>query len=316
MTRSTADPGARALREAVVASITPTAWVVAALYGLLIVIHPFALPGEHRWTMSIVATASASLSAATALWWQRQKRPDWAHLVNAWLAGIVLINTVLHFIFFPQAGNITNFIILILGAGLVLLSRISFYAIVSLAVGSWAGIVVTLQVPDPNEWGWFLFFAVFVGIILEEQRIHATRASGGREQLLIDRSAALQDLVQTQALTDSDISPILQLIGESARSNLSASSVDIWLGEDDTEKLKHVVTQGASSPSGLKNRVPDRLELSAEFKTSLLENRTVTYREPDSSADLSNSPEAPTLHVGIISARHVAGLIRITRELN
>jgi len=266
--------------------------------------------------MSIVALVSASLSAATALWWKRQQRPDWAHIVNAWLASIVLFNTVLHFIFFPQAGNTTNFIILILGSGLVLLSRISFYTVVALAVGSWVGIVVTMQVPNPNEWGWFLFFAVFVGIILEEQRIHATRASGGREQLLIDRRAALQDLVQTQALTDSDISPILQLIGESARSNLSASSVDIWLREDDSEKLRLVVTLGISRPSGPGGATPESLELSADFKTSLLENRTVANRDAHHSTELSQSPDLPILHVGIISARDVSGLIRIRREEN
>ena len=316
MKTATADPGARALREAVVASITPTAWVVAALYGLLIVIHPFALPGEHRWTMSIIALISAFLSAATALWWKGQQRPDWAHLVNAWLAGIVLLNTVLHFVFFPQAGNTTNFIILILGSGLVLLSRISFYTVVSLAVGSWVGIVVTMRVPNPTEWGWFLFFAVFVGIILEEQRIHATRASGGREQLLIDRRAALQDLVQTQALTDSDISPILQLIGESAGFNLSASSVDIWLGEDDSEELQLVISLGMPHPSGPSSPPPETLQLSTEFKTSLLENRTVTNRDSDYSANRSQSPDPPVLHVGIISARSVSGLIRITRERN
>ena len=316
MRRSTADPGARALREAVAASITPTAWVVAALYGLLIVIHPFALPGEHRLTMSIIAAVSASLSAATALWWKRQQWPDWAHLVNAWLASIVLLNTVLHFIFFPQAGNTTNFIILILGSGLVLLSRISFYTVVSLAVGSWVAIVETMEVPNPNEWGWFLFFAVFVGIILEEQRIHATRASGGREQLLIDRRAALQDLVQTQALTDSDISPILQLIGESARSNLSASSVNIWLGEDDSEQLRLAVALGTSHPSDRGTPNPESLELSPEFKTSLLENRTVANRESHYSDELPQPPNPPVLHVGIISARNVSGLIRISREPN
>ncbi|MDG2051952.1 MAG: ATP-binding protein [Myxococcota bacterium] len=313
MRESPADPGARALREAVVASIIPTAWVVAALYGLLVIIHPFALPGEHRWTMSIIAVCSAALSAVTALWWKRQKRPAWAHLVNAWLASIVLINTVLHFILFPQAGNTTNFIILILGAGLVLLSRISFYIVVFLALGSWVGIVGVLKVPDPNEWGWFLFFAVFVGIILEEQRIHATRASGGREQLLIDRSTALQKLVQTQALTDSDI---LQLIGESACSNLSASSVDIWLSETQSEQLQHVVAQEVPHPPDQNESPPTGLELSPELRTLLLENRTVANREPNSLLENEHRPNQPTLHVGIISARHISGVIRIKREVD
>ena len=316
MKKPPGDPGARALREAVSASITPTAWVITALYGLLIAIHPFALPGPDRWTMSVIAAVSACLSAATALLWQRHRRPEHAHAVNAWLASIVLGNTVLHFILFPQAGNTTNFIILILGAGLVMLSRVSFYVIVSLSVAAWAAIVVDFDVVDPTEWGWFLYFAVFVGIILEEQRIHATRASGEREQLLLTRSAALQNLVQTPALADANITPILHLIGESARSHLSASSIDIWVRDNDSDQLKHEVTLGGPSPNPEKTQAQDALILSEGFTKLLLENRTVEGEESVSHGgpEAWNHPGQPTLSVGMISARHIMGVIRVRRE--
>ena len=140
------DPGTRALREAVSASITPMAWFLAALYGLLTVIHPYVLSGEHRWSMSLVAAISSVLSVATALAWTRSPQPKQAHLASAFLASIALINTVLHFALFQQAVNTTNFVILILGSGLVMLSRVSFYSIVVLALVAWATIVAIFDV--------------------------------------------------------------------------------------------------------------------------------------------------------------------------
>jgi signal transduction histidine kinase/ActR/RegA family two-component response regulator len=179
------DPGTRALRDAISASIAPMAWCLAGLYGLLAVIHPFILSGDQRLVMAVVAAVSSALSAAVALTWRKNPRPDRAHLINFLLAGIALVNTVLHFALFQEAVNTTNFVILILGLGLVMLSRVSFYSIVALALIAWTTIVTAFDVPDPSEWGWFLFFAAFVGAILEEQRIHATRASGVREELLL-----------------------------------------------------------------------------------------------------------------------------------
>ena len=165
------DPGTRALREAISASITPIAWLLAVLYGSLAAIHPFVLSGENRWPMALVAAVSSILSAAIALAWKKSPRPTQAHLVSGLLAGIALVNTVLHFALFRQAVNTTNFVILILGLGLVLLSRVSFYSILALALAAWVTIVTLFNVPEPSEWGWFLFFAAFVGSILEEQRI-------------------------------------------------------------------------------------------------------------------------------------------------
>ena len=156
------DPGSRALREAVSASIAPMAWLLAGLFGLLVAIHPIVLSGEHGWTMSIVAGASSALSGAIALWWKNHPRPNHAHSVSALLAVIPLINTVLHFALFQQAVNTSNFIILILGAGLVMLSRVSYYTLVTLALVAWVTIVIRFDVPEPSEWGWFLFFAVSV----------------------------------------------------------------------------------------------------------------------------------------------------------
>jgi len=45
LTISQIDPGTRALRNASSGSITPVAWGFTVLYGMLTVIHPFALSG-------------------------------------------------------------------------------------------------------------------------------------------------------------------------------------------------------------------------------------------------------------------------------
>jgi signal transduction histidine kinase/CheY-like chemotaxis protein len=311
------DPGARALREAVSTSITPMAWLLAGLYGLLIVIHPIALSGEHRWSMAITAGFSSALAVATALWWRKSPQPDHAHLVSAFLVGVALINTVLHFALFQQAANTTNFIILILGAGLIMLSRVSYYIIVTLAVLAWITIVNYFNVSEPSEWGWFLFFAVFVGSILEEQRIHATSDSRKREVLLLERSTALQNLVKSPALSDTNVTHILNLIAEAARVNLAASSVTIWLPEGDGQDLRLVAVDrnALTSPSP---PTPQTLAISEEFTRLLSENRTVTSNphagRSSSGEDFYSGGQQPTLYVGIISSRHVAGVILVERE--
>ncbi len=318
MSTSQFDPGDRALREAVSASITPMAWLLAGLYGSLIVIHPIALDGDYRWSMAIVAGFSSTLSAATALWWRRSPLPNHAHLVSALLAGIALINTVLHFAIFQEAANTTNFIILILGAGLIMLSRVSYYIIVTLALLAWVAIVNHFEVSQPSEWGWFLFFAVFVGGILEEQRIHATRASGKREAVLLERSAALQNLVKTPALSDANPTGILNLMAEVARANLAASSVTIWLPDGESQELLLVAGDRAGI-SSLDTDTPQQLALSEEFTELLYENRTVSSNRHDgespSGGELHGDQEGQsTLYVGIISSRHIAGVILIQRE--
>jgi signal transduction histidine kinase/ActR/RegA family two-component response regulator len=312
------DPGTRALREAISASLAQTAWLVAGLYGLLAVIHPFALSGEHRWSMCLVAAISSLLSAATAFWWRKNPQPNQAHLVSALLASIPLINTVLHFALFQQAVNTTNFVILILASGLVMLSRVSFYTVVTLALISWATIVSRFNVPESSEWGWFLFFAAFSGGILEEQRIHATRASGLRAELLLQRNEALQNLVKTPALSDTNVTHVLGLIAEAARINLAASTVTIWLPEGENHELRAVASnrEGVMDTNAPKNQV---LTISEEFTQLLFENRTVpSNRHAASLSDEEGTDKEgrgqPTLYVGIVSSRHLVGLILVERE--
>ena len=297
------------------------AWGLAGLYGSLVVIHPIALSGGHRWSMAIVAGFSSALSAAVALWWKKSPRPTHAHLVSALLAGIALINTVLHFALFQQPVNTTNFVILILGAGLIMLSRISYYAIVTLALLAWITIVGLFDVSEPSEWGWFLFFAVFAGGILEEQRIHATRASGKREATLLERSTSLQNLVKTPALSDTNVTHILNLMAEAARVNLTASSVTIWLPEEDSQELRLVAADRSdlTSTSAPTPQSPHTLAISEEFTQLLSENRTVTSnrqtgKSSSGESSYTGGQSQPTLYVGIISSRHVAGVILIERE--
>ncbi len=318
MSNPRTDPGVRALREAISASITPMAWLLAGLYGSLVVIHPIALSGGNRWPMAIVAGFSSALSAAVALWWRTSPRPTHAHLVSALLAGIALINTVLHFALFQQPVNTTNFVILILGAGLVMLSRVSYYAIVTLALVSWITIVGFFEVSESSEWGWFLFFAVFTGGILEEQRIHATRASGKREAILLERSTSLQNLVKTPALSDTNVSHILELMAEAARVNLAASSVTIWLAEGDSNELRLVAADRADLTS-TSVPTPQTLAISEEFTRLLSENRTVASdhhagQSPSGESSYRGGQSQPTLYVGIISSRHVVGVVLITRD--
>ncbi|MDE0950502.1 MAG: ATP-binding protein [Halioglobus sp.] len=311
--------GTRALREAISASITTMAWGLAILYGLLAAIHPYALSGDHRWSMALAAVISSALSASLALVWRKNPRPNKAHLVSALLAGIALVNTVLHFALFQQAVNTTNFVILILGLGLVLLSRVSFYSITALALIAWTTIVTICNVAEPSEWGWFLFFATFVGCILQEQRIRATRASGTRAEQLVNRNQAIQNIAKAPALSDTSVAHVLKLIAEAARINLAASIVTVWLPEDgDKHELRLVASdrEGILDTSATKHQT---LSISEEFAQLLCESRTVASNQhagmPSGRGGLDEeSLDGPTLYVGIVSSRNLAGVILIERE--
>ena len=295
------------------------AWGLAILYGLLAAIHPYALSGDHRWSMALAAVISSALSASLALVWRKNPRPNKAHLVSALLAGIALVNTVLHFALFQQAVNTTNFVILILGLGLVLLSRVSFYSITALALIAWTTIVTICNVAEPSEWGWFLFFATFVGCILQEQRIRATRASGTRAELLVNRSQALQNLVKAPALSDTNVTHVLNLIAEAARVNLAASIVTIWLPEDGGKQDLRLVASDREGILDTSASTHQTLSISEEFTQLLCESRTVASTPhtgmPSSRGDPDEkSRDRPTLYVGIISSRNLAGVILIERE--
>ena len=313
------DPGTRALREAVSASITTTASLIAALYGLLAFIHPFILTGDNRWVMSALAAVSSLLSGAIAVAWRRNPRQNQAHMASVVLAGIALVNTVVHFALFRQAVNTTNFVVLIVGLGLVMLSRVSFYSMVALALAAWATIVARFDVPEPSEWGWFLLFAAFAGGILEEQRINATRASGMRVDLLLQRSQVLQDLVKAPALSDTNVRPVLKLISEAARVNLAASSVTIWLMEGDDKHALQPVASDREEASGSHKPVTNPPALDDGFTQRLFESRTVvSLRGPQGlsggSRAHSQGTSRPTLYAGIISSRNLSGVIVIERD--
>ena len=313
------NPGKRALREAVSASITPMALVGGFLFLSLTVIHPFVLPGNGGTLMAFFAAMSAVLCFIIALVWKKTHQRNHAHLVMAFLTSIPLANTVLHFALFQQATNTINFVVLMFGAGLVLLSRESFYSIAALAMIAWLTVVNVYNVQDLSEWGWFLFFAIFIAAILEEQRIHATRASGTREQLLLDRSQTLQDLLKTPALSGANLTHALNLIVEAARVNLVATSVTIWLPEDGEDELKLVASSDkASSDKGASKQ--QTLPLSGGFKRRLFESRTIIssghmdMAVNDSGADKTDR-DGSSLYTAIISAGSLAGIILADREV-
>ena len=199
-----------------------------------------------------------------------------------------------------------------------MLSRVSFYSMVALALIAWATIVARFDVPEPSEWGWFLFFAAFAGGLLEEQRINATRASGMRVDLLLQRSQVLQDLVKAPALSDTNVRPVLNLISEAARVNLEAASVTIWLKEGDKQALQPVASDREEA-SGRQQRAPTPPNLDDDFTQRLFESRTVTsLRDPQGLSGVNRAQgqrvPRPTLYAGIISSRNLSGVIVIERD--
>ena len=177
------DPESCALHLASSNQVAPIAWGLAVLYALLTVVHPFAGGGE-MWLVSLVSTVACT---AIAVIWKTREQP--ANLVYPFLdalAWIAMINTVLHFAIFQEVVDNIRFALLILAFGLTMLSRVSYYFTVGVALLLWTGIIIVgHDVESYGEWGWFLFFAVFVGGVIQEKRIRWIQASGKREHLLV-----------------------------------------------------------------------------------------------------------------------------------
>lgn len=302
LTTKDTDPGKRALRETIAGSVTRIALGLAGLYACLALIHPTVLSYPDGMRMGIVAGISSVLCLVIALVWKKKQHPDQAHLVMALLATIPLFNTVLHFALFQLPVNTTNFIVLIVGLGLVLLSRLSFYSIAVVIMVAWLAIVTLLNISEPAEWGWFLVFSIFASGILQEQRIHATYATGTRTQLLLDRSEALQILVKAPVLTDENVTLVLKLIAETARQNLGAFRASIWIPEDNSEKLQLVALNCEGTDTSSTHQ--QTLFIDEDFRGRLRESRTV----------ISDHRGRPTLYAAIISSVSMAGVILIEHE--
>ncbi len=151
---------------------------LAIVYALLTVSHWFMLPAPLKFTMMAVAGTTALVLGGLYLLLRRQLPPSrWAHPLGAALAGLVLLNSLLHLYLTRDALQITNLLLLLIGIGFLFLSTRWFMLIAGLTLAGW--LVATLQGPSSTvSWSQFTFVLIFTAVL--SAFIHASRRNSMR----------------------------------------------------------------------------------------------------------------------------------------
>ncbi len=258
------------MQSSVAAAIAPSSFLLAAMYALLAVVHPLVIIGTAGVAMSILAAASCVLLIFCGIFWRRVRSDDKAHLVMGLMAIVVLINTTSQFIAVPIASNTSNYIMYILGVGVLVQSRYWVYPLLLAGLISWALIVYLIPINFLDNWGWFLLVGVMVSVVLHEQRIAATKEIATRELQQRSNALALNQLVRSEKLTVNDKQGMFEDIVRTGQAQFDGSRVSIWLVD-----LIHECLQEMANSDPYSELVEIKIHLIEDYYDALDRHRTI-----------------------------------------
>ena len=128
--------------------VVPLGWVLACVYAVLAVMHPFFVVSPHAWLISVGAAISSVLAIVIASRWPRVEDVNKAFLCVGLLASIALANSIGHLAVEPEPFQTGNVMFVFLAMALSFLSRGWFYGLLSAALVLWGLVVVARPVPD------------------------------------------------------------------------------------------------------------------------------------------------------------------------
>ena len=137
--------------SAVAAAVSVLAAGLAGIFTLFAVLHGVMLDGTPRLVMAPVAAGTAVTYAALALALRSRRLPDnLAHPVTAAMVFLAVANAILHLLVVAEPRQTTNVMLVVVGAGAVLLSVRWLLATLYLAWGAWA--VAAFVVGPADSW--------------------------------------------------------------------------------------------------------------------------------------------------------------------
>lgn len=233
-------------------SLKPTTLGVGILYAVFAVSHALVLPKEIATTMSLLAggTALALLILRYALG-RRTIPPRWAHPVGAGIAGLVLLNSLLHLYLTGEPRQTTNLMLLVVGLGSLLLSTRWFASTLAATLAGW-GVIAVLSAPSPSwlHYGFALLTATVLSIIAHSVRSRTLRRL---EKLGLDEQLQKTNLAKAlQAVQWSErrlwtlfesASEGIALVKEDGRIALVNTSIEEMFGYNREELLNHSIGQ-------------------------------------------------------------------------
>lgn len=137
--------------DALLAAVTALVAGLSALFAAFAVLHLVLLDGTPRLVMAPAAAATALLFAAVAVFHRVRRVPArLAHPVTAALVLLVLANSVGHMVLVGEPRQTSNVMLVMVGAGAVLLSLRWLIAVLYLAWGTWT--IGAFLVGPSEEW--------------------------------------------------------------------------------------------------------------------------------------------------------------------
>ncbi len=153
-----------ALNRIVRDSLRPVSIGLGFLYLFFAVSHYFFLPPPIQGTMMTVAGSTALLLFGLAVYASRREIPPrWAHPLATGIAGLALVNSLLHQYLLPEPRLSTNIALLIVGVGVFFLSVRWLWGVLLVTLAGWTAIALTA--PPSPDWLHFAFLQVGVTVI-------------------------------------------------------------------------------------------------------------------------------------------------------
>ena len=209
---------------------------LAILFGILAVNHQ-QLPEPARNVMIPLAGVTTLIFLGLYLLLRRYTLPlPWVNPLAGALAALILTNTFAHIYLTSDPLQTTNFVLLVIGLGFLMLSIWWFIGSLVVTVASWI-VIVQLSPPDPawRHFGFTLLSAIFLAII-----VHFARVSGlKRQERLILEEERRQESLQTTLATTEATRRGLELTVIVAQSITSILNLDVLLNVIVEQIKKH-----------------------------------------------------------------------------
>ncbi|HEX8652496.1 MAG TPA: ATP-binding protein [Pyrinomonadaceae bacterium] len=193
-----------ALDAIVLQSLRPVCIGLSALYLIFAISHRLFLPPVAAAKMSMVAAGSTLLLLALYFVLRHYAIPSrWAHGIGACIAGVILLNSLLHLYLLSEPEQTTNVALLVIGVGCFFLSARWLALVLGLALGGWAGIfLIENSSPDWRHYGFMLFAATVISVLIHTVRFRALEQLERMHIRDVRRKSELEAAVRATQLSE------------------------------------------------------------------------------------------------------------------
>jgi signal transduction histidine kinase len=214
-----------ALSETFRRTLKPIVTVLAGLYCVFALGHPVFIEGTVGAVLAIAAAATGLvLFGVRASWDRLPDHTPWPHALGAAVAGLVLVNILLHLVLTDDPTQSTHVLLLLLTAGALMLAT-PWYATVAggTLIGWGLAVWVTLPHPRLTHYGFAVVSAAALATVLHRVRRQSAwrelyeRLLGRRLRVALTRS--LQSEARARAELEDSNAALEKAVAEAEEMN-------------------------------------------------------------------------------------------------